>query len=187
MNNKLISISGNPATGKTTLTKNISDKFDIPSVSMDNFKEIIYDRVEDINSTLWNQICMASYDLMFSDIEKFLPYTKKILFDAPINPEISKEVISKIIKKHNADFLEIKLTADSEVLWERFKKRLPSVHHCHSTQAKRNMDYMEDKIKNGNFDKKLDIGNNFLLIDTTDFEKINYQEIYNKIRNFLEK
>lgn len=69
----LIIISGLPGTGKTTLSKKISDKLNFPLIGMDAVKEVMWDSMgHEFDFEFSDKVGKTAFELVFHFIEASL-------------------------------------------------------------------------------------------------------------------
>lgn len=183
--NFLIIITGLPCTGKSTLGRRISKEFSIPFISKDDFKETMFDNLDYDNHNWSQKIGKAIYDIFWNVMEESLKVNKPLIVETNFYPEFANPKFLSFQEKYNCTPLQIRCHTKGELLFERFKKRAHSKgrHPGHGDIS--GLKRWEPILLKGKIEP-LDIGGFFIDIDTTDFEEINYQEIFATIRD-LEK
>ncbi|MEI7425952.1 MAG: AAA family ATPase [Candidatus Moraniibacteriota bacterium] len=175
----LIIISGLPAAGKTTLAEKISKKFNIPVVSCDQIKELIFDRVGRWDDTdIFDGVSNASYDLIYRIAENIMQVGGACILEAFFLSQLADLRISNIQKKYNCEVLQIYLESDIETLESRYKERFLSGerHSCHSPIAEIS-DVREKAI--------LNIAGETMIIDTTHIGAKKFNKVFEKISNYI--
>lgn len=73
MNNQLlILITGHPCTGKTTLGKRLAEELNLPFVSKDDFKELLFDTLGWKDREWSKKLGTASYTILYHVAESIL-------------------------------------------------------------------------------------------------------------------
>jgi predicted kinase len=183
---KLVIVTGRPAAGKSTLAKWLSQELKLALVSKDNIREILFERLS-WKDRPWAQLLgQASVDLMFYFAETELSVENSVIMDNSFHPPTSTPRFQELKEKFEADSVQIICNSTKEILFERFKTRaeIGNRHPGHG-----DTDVLDELYKNLADEKPqlLDIGGLVIEVNTTDFEKIDYQGILNQIRLFLEK
>jgi len=183
---KLIIITWLPWTGKTSLWKKISEDFRIPMYSKDSFKEIIYDCIwkKDVIGNI--KITQAAYQILYHILEQNFKSDKSIILESNFYKDFSEKVFLEFKNKYIFDILQIKCITEGKALFERFKNRSFSGERHSWHDDVNSIDHFKEIALKWDFDK-LDIWWIFTEIDTTNFERINYWELYNKLDIFLNK
>lgn len=200
MKKTLILLAGYPATGKTYLCNKILDVFpDFAVVSQDEMKEGLWDQYGFSNleekTTLENQAWGQYYDCL----EKHMEQSNGIISDYPFS-EKQKGKLNVISKKYQYQVITIRLVGDIDVLYERSRERdlKPDRHLAHLVSCYQKGDTMEDRSKadclvtkeifrerceNRGYDT-FELGH-LISLDVTDYHKINYSQIIEKIRSWM--
>lgn len=181
---KLIIVTGRPASGKSTLAKWLSQELELPLVSKDNIREILFERLG-WKDRPWAQLLgRASVDLMFYFADAELGVGNSIIMDNSFHPPISTPRFQDLKEKFDAGSVQIICHSTKEILFERFKARAKTGnrHPGHGDN-----DVLDELYKYLADEKPqiLDIGGLVIEVDTTDFEKIDYQGILKQVNSFL--
>ncbi|MEG0774865.1 AAA family ATPase [Clostridium sp.] len=179
----MIIVSGASATGKTTLSKNLGERFNLPVINKDEIKEVLFDTIG-IKDTEWAmKLGVASFELTFFFVEKLLQTGKSFIVEGNFDNRYSTKSFIDIKSRYNYKTLQIYCHAKEEVLYERYISRDNSGnrHPGHIRLISGFEDY-KNTINSKPF--KLDIeGSTNIDIDTTKFENMNLQEIYDEVEN----
>lgn len=180
----LIIVTGLPATGKTTLSKKLGEQYNLPVFNADKIKELIFDRVGNWeDKELFDKISKASYDLMYDIATQILSAGGACIIEAHFKAELAEPRIAKLKEQYDCNLVQIKLKADGQTVVDRYLERRdrPERHRCHG-------DYIpqEEFIKLNGESKSINIDGETVIVDTTDFNKIDWTKIFQKI-DFLLK
>ncbi len=178
----IIIITGYPGTGKTSLGHHLADKFNIPFISKDEIKEIMFKSLGWSDREWSIKLGAASYDLMFYFAEKMLLLEKPFILETYFS-KISEKEIGKLIKNYNILPLQIVCTANPDEIIGRVIKRVESGERHPGHVDHTRYDALSERVKDKY--KKLEIGGRCIEIDTTDFSGIDYEEIYAFIQQNL--
>lgn len=181
----LIIITGFPGTGKTSLGKKISNKFDLPFVSKDAFKEILFDVLGTKDREWSKKIGMAGYDILYHITEENLKANKSLVIETNFDPNFANKKIYEFNEKYNFTPFQIRCITDGKILFQRFKERSNDSErhggHCDND----NLEEWRPVLEKGKLES-LEINGETFDIDTTDFKKINYPELFAKIKENLD-
>ncbi|HLN19114.1 MAG TPA: hypothetical protein VK255_03015 [Patescibacteria group bacterium] len=180
----LIMISGLPASGKTTLAKKISNHFKLPCFFADEIKETISERIcGRENNEMFPKIAQAAFDVFYKLICGSILSGMSCVAETLFIKDFTVPELERISDKCN--ILEIYLEVDIERAINRYDMR-----HLSGKRHLSHIADMETVIeKYGGKEalikkSKINLGN-VIVINTDDFSKINYENLYKEISNRL--
>lgn len=198
-----ILVTGIPATGKSTMARVISERLKLPVISKDAIKELLFDNVGFQSRTEKVNLGIASMEIMYYAAGQLMRAGQPFILEN--NFEYSSEYgIKNLLEKYQCPVLTITLTGDYKVIYQRFLEResSPDRHRGHVA----NDCYPEKKGNNPknanvktisyeNFAYGIErrgfdafyVGGEQIKVDTTDFSKINMEELFSKIEVWKEK
>ncbi|GHU82802.1 hypothetical protein AGMMS50284_5280 [Clostridia bacterium] len=183
MNGKIILVTGYCATGKTTFSRKLSQKLEVPCFNKDTIKEVIGDGFGIENKDVRAKNSAVTFQLMLHIAEKFLQIGKTCIIESDCGLEESEQ-INKLLEKYNSDGLTLLFKGDLEILYERYVEREKSGNrhwvHIDETEDK-------DSFINGHLYFRLGevkVGKT-IQIDATYFDKINYEDLFAAAKNFI--
>lgn len=181
----VILLQGRPATGKTTIGRQIAAALELPFISRDTYKEVLFDAFGSNNeeSIEWSKkIGAASFELTYTVINQVLSSGNSCIVETTWIPLFAEKVLKDILKRSNAGFIQVYCHSSDTVREERFNSR------AHSDRHPAHMDRL--RIEKGNRTKKdkhpkLDIKGFCIDIDTTHFDQVDIPEIISKVKSHL--
>jgi adenylate kinase family enzyme len=175
-----IIISGPPGSGKTTLGKEIAKQLKLPYLSKDTIKESLFDTLG-WNDREWSKkIGIASINLLYTYLESNLDAKKPVIIENAFIKKYEITKLMKILKKYNADCIEVYCTAEKQVLMDRFIKRDQSGDR-HSGHIQHDVsEELNERLDNNTYGK-LNLNDKIVLVDTTNFDTISIDVIINEI------
>jgi len=180
----IIIVTGRPAAGKSTLAKWLSQELKLSLVSKDAIREELFDRLGWKDRKWAQQLGKASVDMMFYFARAQLEVGHSIIMDNSFFPPVSNPRFQALKEQYYAESIQIVCDSDHETLFQRFKARavLGTRHLGHGDQ-----DVLEGLYANLTDHplQILEIGGSLFEIDTTDFAKVNYQEILKQVKSWL--
>ncbi len=176
MKNKVILITGFPASGKTTIGKELAKLMSIPFISKDDIKELMFDGLGWKDREWSKKLGLVSYDLLYYFAEALLAANTSFVIESNFKPEFDNPKFSALKEKHDFDIIQILCKADGEVLFERFKKRSESGQRHPGHVDVTNYDEFKTALLSGRCEP-LDIEGKIIEVDTTDFRKIDIDAI----------
>lgn len=181
---KVIIVSGSPCAGKTTLSEKISNFFKLPIISCDPIREYLYDTLGCFNLSMFRKNRKISFGLMFFIIEILLKSSQSFIIDSSFKLSRNRKKIQKLQEKYRFKCFQVNLRAKGETLWSRYLERIMSgrrhagyLYHLRLNRIKR-------QAKKG-FTAPPKLKGSLLKIDTSDFKKVNFKKIFNKLKVFL--
>jgi predicted kinase len=178
----LFVVNGLTCTGKTTIAARLNSWFGMPSVSKDYYKELLFDTLGWSDREWSKKLDIPSLELLYQFTEKMLLAMYPCLIESTFSNDIER--LSHIIKEYNPQVIQIFCVADRRILIERFESRslTPHRHPGHVD----NLTWDEHrKILLEEESSPLKLDSDTIEIDTTIFEKINFEAIKNDISILL--
>ena len=180
----LIIISGPPSTGKTTLAKIIAQKFNLPLITKDSLKEILFDTIGWKDRAWSKKIGVASFSLLHYFLDSLMSSSQSLIIEGNFKTEFESIEIKSRLRKFNYSAIQIMCQSDGQVLFDRFKKRSESGErhpgHCDTG----NYDELKTDLLKGKY-QPLDINSPVIIFDSTDLDNLNYPSILNQVSQYF--
>lgn len=175
---KVILVGGSIATGKSTLSKRISEELGIPRVAMDDLKEVLFDYIGYRDRQWSSQIGTAMFPVFETLVEMFAQRGESVVAEAVFSwwPE-DADWINSLAQKYGVEVVMIWLVSDPRVARERFIQRGERGYHpghCHSTESI--LEEFDQKFFNKTL-LPLPTNAKTKMVDTTDFDAVDYEDI----------
>lgn len=180
--NLLIIISGPPCTGKSTLGKKIAKEFKLPFISKDDIKESLFNDLGHSDREWSTKLGIAAYTILHHIIETLLSSKVSFIAESNFKPEFENERFLNLKKKYGFEPIQIMCHADGEILFERFKKRTESGERHPGHVDHLNYGSLKSTLLKGSLES-LGIGGEVINIDTTNFDSIDYEQLFSTIKN----
>ena len=188
MQNKIILISGYPAAGKSTFSRELSKRLNIPCFNKGLIKEVMADGFGIENEELLNRDKKSSrttFMLMLHIAEQFMQTGRNCILESNFQtlyplPVSESEQIKNLIEKYNCECLTFLFTGDLDVISERYFNRDSERHWTHGRAA------AKDSIKKYCVANRLDefeIGKT-IVVDATSFDEVNFNDLFEIARKF---
>ena len=173
-------ISGFSCTGKTTLAKKIANRYSLPLIGRDEIKESLYNSLGYSDREWSKKLGIASYDLLYLALEKLLDNKQSLITESNFKSKTDTAKLLKLKSKYQFNLLQIHCYTAVEIALNRFKNRAISEkrHPGHADHLI--YEEMETNWRQGGYEI-LDICDCTIKIDTTDFNSIDYNKIYQSI------
>lgn len=181
--NKIIVITGDLATGKSTYAELLSQKYHILLLTKDKIKELLADQIGFKDRTENLRLSRGSMAVMFYVLAESMKISAPLILEANFKAIDIKTLYDLTWEK--VPVLVLNFTADYEILYNRFKRRIEKENRHPVHQSAGLLDFNK-------FKEYLDIGR---AIDLSKFKVINvlandfsYQndlQLFQEIENFL--
>lgn len=180
--NIIIIITGMPGTGKTTLGRKLSDKYNLPFISKDALKERMFDTLG-WNDKAWSlKLSAASHRIMDYLIYEELKAGHSIIIESNFKEEIDSERFRFIQEQTGCALVQVLCWAKGEVAYERFVKRIDTAErHSGHVEELPLEQIKEDFITADGKDTPLKINGTTAELDTSYLDLIDYKSIYRAI------
>ena len=181
MINLMIIITGPSAAGKTILSKNLANKFILPLINKDEIKELLFDSLG-IKDEEWAvRLGITSFELSYLFAEKLCETGKAFIIEGNFEEKFSSKIFCDLKEKYNYKIMQLYCHAPDEILYKRFIDRDSSGdrHPGHIIKIS-GLEEFKRRVTSKNFCLTIDDCIT-IDIDTSNFEDIRLQDIYNKI------
>ena len=183
--NIIIIVTGDLAAGKTTFGKKISSTLRIPFFSKDDIKEILFDSYnENIDYETKRKVGAKSYDVFYYILEEQMKVGLPIIAESNFVKE-SIPIIQNLLNKYHYTCITIRFEGDLHVLHKRFLKREYSNERNVALVANGKFDNFEDFEKIAIKSKEFKIDCKEIIVDTTDFSSVNYENLISNIKRHI--
>lgn len=188
-----ILVTGIPAAGKSTIAKYIAEKLDIPMISKDDIKELLFDDVGFQSREEKVKLGTASASIMYYMAEQLMCHNQPFILENNFE-NATRDGLNKILDKYSYKSITVTMTGDYRVIYNRFVERNNSVdrHRGHvvndcypekePSRVIEPMSYesFEQAVVSRGMDAYFGNGPH-ILIDTTDFSSVDKNDIVNQI------
>lgn len=128
--NRLIIITGDLASGKSTLANALSRKLFIPCLLKDTMKEILADEIGFTDRKENKRLSHGAVNEMIYCFEQSAKVGADMILEANFHT-MEMALLNRLAHKYNYQVCLIVLTADKKLLYERFMARVPTRHRAH--------------------------------------------------------
>ena len=119
---RLIILAGMPATGKSTIARQLQEHFGYPVFEKDAIKECLFDTIGFEGYPEKRQLDVAANTILIEQIERMLKAGASLIVDNNFDEE-SAAALKALLEKYQADTVTVFLTGDPQVLYERYFDR----------------------------------------------------------------
>lgn len=184
MKSTLIIITGLPGTGKTSLAKFLSEKLNVPLISKDTIKELIFDSLGWSDRVWSKKVGHATYKILDYLLEEELKAGHSLVLESNLKPELDNEKFQQWQDKYDYRVLQILCYADGEVLFDRFKARALSGERHPGHDDANNLEEFKEVLSEGKVEG-LDLQGHKVEIDTTNFSVVDYSAILAEVKQLI--
>lgn len=187
MNNRnMIIITGELASGKTSYGRRISEKLKIPFYSKDVIKEILFDSIDDENMSyeVKRKIGASSYAVLYHIIEQQMKVGRPLIIESNFGKE-AVPIIKDMLSNYQYKSITVRFGGDLNVLHERFLKREYSDERHIGLKSHGKFDSFEKFKETSVKAKEFKIDDNEIYVDTTDFDKVDFDELVSNIKSYM--
>lgn len=195
---RCVLISGVPASGKTRLGEYLSQTLDLPMLSKDRVKEILFDTVGFRSRAEKVALGVGAMELCYYFAEQLMKRGMPFILENNFE-NASKPGIMALLKRYDCRPVTLLLTGDYQVIYQRFLRRdlSPDRHRGHVV----NTQYPEPEGEKAvyvplSFEQfvsgiesrgmaDFDVGGDRLVVDVTDFTKVDREGIARRVRELL--
>ena len=178
---QLIIVTGRPAAGKTTLAQWLARELQIPVISKDSIREVLFHQLGWKDREWAQMLGRATIDLMFYFAERQLEVGRSLLLDNAFDPVLSASRFLDLTTRYGAQTIQIICNSDQDTLFERFKARadLGGRHPGHRDADV--FDQLRSQLAQ-NHSPRMELAGPVLEVDTTDFDQVDYQSILRQVK-----
>jgi adenylate kinase family enzyme len=177
----LIIVSGPPSSGKTSIGRHIAQELGLPFVFKDGIKEMLFDTLGWSDKEWTEQLNLATYAILFHFIQAQLEANLSFVVESDFKPDEHTAKFKELKKKFKFKPVQVQCQASDEILLKRFVDRADSDdrHPGHMDQA--NLEDFKKSLKE-NIYERLEIGGENVVVNTDDFDTIDYPALVKAIK-----
>lgn len=125
----LVIVSGAPASGKTTISRQLEKDLEIPVLAKDDIKEMLFDRLPQYDrdwSTIEGRMAIT---MMYAGASHLLDAGYHAMIESSFNVDYSRQEIADIAARSGADVVEIYCTLAHDIRQQRWSERAQTTRH----------------------------------------------------------
>lgn len=182
----LIVVTGRPAAGKTTLARWLAQHLQVPVISKDSIREVLFEQLGWQDRAWAQMLGRATIDLMFYFAEAQLEADRSVILDNAFDPGLSAPRFLALADRFGAQTIQILCDSDQETLFQRFKARADSGdrhpgHRDEDVFGQLRCHLAQDRSP------RMELDGPVIEVDTTDFGQLDYGSVLRQVRAIVEK
>jgi 2-phosphoglycerate kinase len=183
MSNKIILIGGYCATGKSTFSRELATRLNIPCFNKDTLKETLGDAIGAENIAVIQKLSSTVFMLMMHIAKQFVQSGKICILESNFRP-FEIEQLKNAFENYNCECLLFLFKSNPDVLYNRYLERdRAGLRHWVHKDAGEAAEY----FKIGNVPLgEISLGET-VVVDTTSFDNVDYDKLFAVAKNFMQK
>jgi len=183
MENKIILVGGYCATGKSVFSNKLSNLLNIPCFNKDVIKEVLGDGFGSENNMVELKGSAATFLVMLHIAEKILQAHNICILESNFK-QTEMDQLKLLLEKYNCECLTFIFKGDFKILFNRYMARdtLEKRHWVHNTAGENVDNFEKGHLQSGIGETGI---GKIIIRDATNFENINYNELFNIAKEFI--
>jgi predicted kinase len=176
---QLVLVQGAHGTGKTTLAKRLAKESSMALSCKDDLKEFLFDTVGSFDRLGSQALGAIVTDFQWELADVCMGQGKSLMLENAFQAELARPHLDKLTKKYpDMEVLELYCEADPDVRRERFASRVTSgERHPGHNDGPYTLSEKESAVRYASI-----TGEDAQLVNTTDFQLINYAGLLAQLR-----
>lgn len=179
-NFSIIIVTGLPASGKTTLSRKLAKKLELPLINKDTIKEILFDKLGWQDREWSRKLGMTTFDILYYIMESQMMAGRSFIVESNFKYEFDSKKFSALKRKYKFFPIQIICGTSGETLYRRFKKRVGTGKRHPGHRDELVCEEIKEDLLKGDY-KPLQIGGKVIKINTTSFKSVKINEIAKEI------
>jgi predicted kinase len=172
-------VTGPPASGKSTIARELAAALPAPVIAKDPVKEALFDALGTGDPAWSRKLGIATYAILFLELEQELVAGRSCVLEANFDHNEASAQLAAIQLKHPFRALQIVCTASREALIERFVARAGSRHPGHIDDER--LEDVIESIDAGRW-RALELDGELVDVDTTDWSTVDVDVLIEQAR-----
>ena len=161
----VVVITGPPASGKTTLARELARRLQLPLLSKDLFKETLFDQLGWSDREWSRRLGIASMALLFRSADAVLEAGQSVLLESNFYAATDTGALLQLGTDHGCQFIQVVCRASAATLEQRYRQRsLTGERHPGHTESEL-LDETVSRILTGRWDA-LDLPGPVITVNT---------------------
>jgi predicted kinase len=186
INRYLIFVAGIPASGKTRFATELSARLQLPLICKDQIKTVLWEKLHSPADAIEEKrrFGVVAYDVCYCFAEELMKAGNSFVFESNFTPA-SAEILVPLIEKYGYGAVTVLLDAPMEVLHQRFVAREDTVDRHPGLLSGEHYKNFEDFKNRVESMRHFQVGENKIVVDTTEPTKVDYEPAVNDIKRMI--
>jgi cytidylate kinase len=168
----VVVVTGLPGAGKSTVGRRIADHFNLPFITKDTFKELIFDGLGWSDKAWSLKVSATTHRIMDYVIAEECKARQSVVVESNFKPAVDSVRFRDLTERFGAALVQVLCWASGDVLFERYKHRLEVDRHPGHVEDG-SLDQARRDLLRGKCEP-LRIDGPTLELETTDFDLLDY-------------
>ena len=182
-NKKLLLITGDIATGKSTFANILSQRYNTNVFFKDSIKEVLGDTIGFSNREENKKLSNASMELMYFIFSEFAKLGKSLILESNFH-RVELEWLQKKALDNGYEVFTIVLYGETEILHKRYLNRMCNENR-HPVHLSTTIDNFHDFKKCSEYLANIEVPGRSIRINTDDFMYQSNEEIIQQIDKYM--
>lgn len=180
---KLLLLTGDIAAGKSTFSRQLAERYQVPAFQKDSVKEILGDTIGFRNREENLKLSHATMELMFHIFRRFALSAGNIILEANFHENELQEM-HKIAGEERYDVLTLVLRGDPEILYQRYMHRM-NCEDRHPVHLSTTIDRKDDFVRCAQALRREAVAGRTIAADASSFSYQTDEALLREIDRFM--
>ncbi len=182
---KLLLITGDLATGKSTFSNILSQRYKVNVFFKDSIKEVLGETIGFTDRAENKKLSNASMRLMFFIFSEFSKFGKDLILESNFHTK-ELEKLHEIAQDNDYEVLTIALYGNSEILHKRYLNRKNNENR-HPVHLSTTLDVFEDFKKCSDYLTNVEIPGDVIRVNADEFSYQSNSDLLFKLDQFMKE
>jgi predicted kinase len=176
----LLIVTGLPCAGKTSIAERLAADLNLPLITKDGIKELLFDALGWKDRQWSKQLSQASVELLFYFTESQLAVGNSLIIECNFQSDLAAPRLREMQARYAAVIFQVFCRAENAILYERFKARTGARHPGHADEQ-----YLAEfnAILDRTPQDMLALDCPVVIVDTTDSQKVDFPSLIKAVRD----
>jgi predicted kinase len=186
INRYLIFVAGIPASGKTRFATDLAARLQLPLICKDQIKTVLWEKLHSPADAIEEKrkFGKVAYDVCFHWAEELMKAGNSFVFESNFTPAAA-EILIPLMEKYGYRGVTVLLDAPMGALHQRFVAREDAADRHPGLLSGTNYLNFEDFEKMAESMRQFQVGENKIVVDTTEPAKVDYESVVNDVKRII--